>query len=113
MKRLEIGRPIVNFARRPLQDPTKEGDDKTIYVRDLLIQAVGNQFKAENKARVILAYKVGQKLFDCPDQFIDLEDAEFELIKSAIEKPLPGLSPLVMGQIYPVIDDAEKERESD
>ena len=108
MKSLEIGRPLVNFAKIPLTDSTKEGEDKTIYVRDLLIQAVGQLFQAENKERVILAYRVAQKLYDCQARSIDLEDAEFKLIEDAVEKPRQGLAPLILGQVYLILDEAKK-----
>ena len=111
MKTLAIGRPLVNFQKKPLQDPAKEGDDKTIYLRDYLIQTVGTLFQAENKERAILAYKVAQKLYDCNDLSVDLEDAEFKLVEDSVEKPRQGTAVLVTGQVYLMLDEAKRKAE--
>lgn len=107
MKTLAIGLPLVNFEKKPLQDPTREGEDKTVYLRDYLIQMVGTLFQAENKERAILAYRVAQKLYDCKSLNIALEDAEFKLIESAVEKPRQGTAVMVSGQVYLMLEEAK------
>lgn len=111
MKVLGIGKPLVNFEGKALQDPSKEGEDKTVYLRDFLIQMVGQLFQAENKERAILAFKVAQKLHDCKDVEIDLEDAEFKLIEDSVEKPRQGTAVLVIGQVYLMLDEAKRKAE--
>lgn len=109
MKTVKIGIPLLSFSKKPIIDPTKDGVDKTVYLRDILIQAVGQLFQAENKQRAIAAFRLGQKLYDCDTEEIALEDAEFDLIMSAIETPRQGMSPIVLGQVYLMLDEAKKD----
>lgn len=90
MKTLKINDPILSYDGEPLTDNLRDGDDKRILYKDMFIQVLGPMFQgrgAVDVEKVILAHKVGQKLFDCKDESIELEDAEFNLLKEAAESP--------------------------
>ncbi|MHA2067934.1 MAG: hypothetical protein ACXABY_26535 [Candidatus Thorarchaeota archaeon] len=108
MKTVKIGTVLKTFAGKEMTDAQKEGEDKNVLVKDILVQYVGQLFENENKERVLLAYRVAQKIYDCEDEEIDLEDAEFKLILEATSKPKMGHSPLIMGPIYEVLEEAEE-----
>lgn len=88
MKTLKIGDPVLAFNGEPFTDSLREGEDKVIRFKDIFIQVLGPMFQGDRSGsveRVLLANKVGQKLFDCRDESIDLEDAEFSLLEQATE----------------------------
>lgn len=103
MKRVQIGKSLTTFAGIEITDTTKEGDDKRVYVRDMLVQQVGQLFQAEDKNRAILAYKTAQKIFDCKKDFIDLEDAEHKICIDALDPK--RLSPMVYGQLVITLEE--------
>ena len=106
MKTIAISTKLLGFDNKtPLTDVTKEGSDKDLTVKDILINRVGRFFPAENKERAILAFKVAQKIYDCKTKTLDLEDAEFKMVKDAMEKPT--MSPIVEARVHEVLDAAE------
>jgi len=113
MKTLKIGKPLSTFSGQPMTDNQKDGDDKSIKVKDILVQYVGQLFEGENKERVLLAYRVAQKIYDCQGKNLDLEDAEFKLVVDATEKPKMGHGPLIMGPVYEVLEAAEEKAKKD
>ena len=104
MKTVEIGKKLLGFDGKPLTDELKEGDDKELTARDILITRVGRLFSAENKERAILAYKVAQKIYDCKGKTLDLEDTEFGLVIAAMERPT--MSPIIEARVHEVLDAA-------
>lgn len=107
MKYLAVRTPVCNFAGTELLDNTKSGDDKVIRVQDILVQYLGQFFQAKDPKKVILAYKVGQKIYDAKFDSLELEDAEFELIEEALKEPKH--SPMILGPIYLALEEAKKE----
>ena len=90
MKTLKIDDPILSYEGKPFTDNLRDGADKAIYFKDIFIQVLGPMFQARGAVdaeQIILAHKVGQKLFDCESESIELEDAEFNLLKEAAESP--------------------------
>jgi hypothetical protein len=87
MKTLKIDDPVLSYDGTPFTDNLREGEDKTIRFKDIFIQVLGPMFQGKTGSveRVILANKVGQKLFDCEDETIELEDAEFSVLNEAAE----------------------------
>jgi hypothetical protein len=81
-------------------------DSEPVRVKDILIQyLIGYQGKEPKK--IILSRKVAQKLFDHKVDKMDLEDAEFDLIKEAIKDPKhPAIT---MAPVLEAIEEAEKE----
>jgi hypothetical protein len=110
MKSLEINTPIKTFQGKEVQDGMKEGEDKIIRIKDLLIQYVGQLFEGENKARVLLAYKIAQKIYNHEgDDKLELEDAEFKLVVDATNKPKMGHGPMILGPVLEALEQAEKD----
>jgi hypothetical protein len=104
MRKVKIGTALTNFAGEPIQDRTKEGEDKTVYVKDMLVQSVGQLFQAEDKNRAMLAYRTAQKIFNAQDVVL-LEEAEYKICQDAVDPK--RLSPMIFGGIMDVLDTAE------
>jgi hypothetical protein len=111
MKRLEIGKKLSTFAGKEVTDSQKDGDDKVISVKDLLVQYVGQLFDEQNKEKVLRAYMLAQKIYNCDSDFMDVEDAEFKLIVEATDKPKMGHTPMILGPLYIALKEAEKRAE--
>jgi len=104
MKRIRIGKKITNLEGKPITDNFKEGDDKEVYVKDLMKQYVGQLFQAENKERSLLAYLTAEKLHKAKDT-VELENAEFKILADSLEKPKHN--PVIMAPLYQAMDEAE------
>lgn len=107
MKSLSICVPICNFAGEPVKDNLQTREDKTVYMKDLLMQYVGQLFGANNKEKALLAYRVAQKIYDHTEDPLELEDAEFAIVQEAVKVPKHG--PMWIVPIYQALADAEKK----
>lgn len=108
MKTVKIGTALSTFAGTAMTDAQKEGEDKKVKVKDILVQYVGQLFDNDNKEKVVLAYRLAQKIYDCEEDTIDLEDAEFKLVEEATDKPKMGHTPLIMGPVYLALEEAKE-----
>jgi len=79
-------------------------DGRPFVTKDLLLQYSGT-FESEKGSELILARKVGQKIYDCKLTFVELEDAEWAIIKQAVSKPKHMA--LVMGPFLEFIEKVD------
>lgn len=116
MKTLKINDPILSYDGEPFTDNLREGEDKRIYFKDIFVQVLGPMFQGDrsgNVEKVLLAYKIGQKLFDCEDESIQLEDAEFKLLKEAAESQtaIQRFTTSILGPVYGRLRATEDNKE--
>ena len=101
MVSMSVGREIRTFDGRPLPvDVT----GKPMLIKDVLLHYLGT-FNSKNGKSMIEAYKLGVKISDYSESEIQLENAEFNIIKEAIQNPVHGA--LIIGQLQEAIDAAE------
>lgn len=107
MKTLFIGKEILDYRGKSLILP---GENEPLTIREILLRAVGSHnFNPDglNGKKNIMGWKLGEKLFDCKEPVIDLEDAEFEMVKESLSACI--FSCLIMGPVEEEIERAEKE----
>ena len=80
-------------------------DGSPLTVKDLLLQYVGT-FESDKGAELIMARKIGQKIYDCKEPYFEFEDAEWALVKQAISKPKHVA--LVMGSFLEFIGKVDR-----
>ena len=80
-------------------------DGEPMSVKDLLLQYVGT-FTSNNGAELILARRVGQKIYDAKED-IDLEETEWNIVKQAVSRPKHVA--LVMGAFLEFINRVDRD----
>ena len=114
MKILPLTKTINNFKGKPITQSTEEVDEKNrplqipMTLKDIYLHYLGI-YSSQKGKQVIAAYKLGIVISDCQDPTIQLENADFLLLKEATQTPQHGA--LVMGQLYEALEEAEKEPE--
>lgn len=81
MKYVNVGKEIMDYEGQPIP-----GRDGTVKVKDIMNQYVAGYTKDNDPDKMILAWRIGQKIYDATDE-VALEDAEFDLVKEAMKKP--------------------------
>jgi len=100
MKILQLDKPITDFKGSPI--PSLEG---IMTLRDLYMHYLGIYTSNDGKS-VICAYRLGLAIAECKEPKIEIENADFVLLKEATQKPQHGA--LVMGQLYEELERVEK-----
>ena len=103
MKTLPLDKLLKNFKGKPILLNNIPSTLKDIYLHYL-----GSYSSGDGKS-VISAYKLGIAISNCKDPKIELENADFLILKEATQTPQHGA--LVMGQLYEVLEEVEKEKE--
>jgi len=81
MKKLvELKTIVSGFDGKPL------GGGPPTLIKELLLTYC-SMFVSNNKADVFMAINVGQKIFNCKTDTLDLEDAEYKFLEKAIAEP--------------------------
>lgn len=101
--------PIMGFNGKPVTDPS----GTAITYKEILLQYCGNH-QSNDGAEHIMAHAVGQKIYDSRFGKLELEDEEFNLLKSMLSSP--AHPSIIMGPVLSKMDEAEryaKERNLD
>jgi len=104
MKTLNLHKEIKDFNGKPISS-----QNGTMVMKDLYLHYLG-LFTSQNGKDVINAYKLGVIIADCKKDTLEIENADFLLIKQATQKPQHGA--LAMGQLYEELEQIEKEPDS-
>jgi len=114
MKTLPLTKSIRDFRGRPMNQQSGEIDGNgtpimiPMLMKDIYLHYLG-VYTSQNGKQVIAAYKLGIAIVDCKDPEMEIENADFLLLKEATQKPMHGA--LVMGQVYEELDRVGKEPE--
>ena len=100
---VELGKVMVTFDGRPI--PDFQGNPMS--VRDVLLHYLGT-YTSKNGKNIIDAYQLGMKIAKHTEATIQLENAEFLILKESVQNPAHGA--LIMGQIAEVLDRAEETK---
>ena len=103
MKTLPLDKPIKNFKGEPILLNNIPSTLKDIYLHYL------GAYTSKDGKSVINAYKLGIAISNCKEPKIELENADFLILKEATQTPQHGA--LVMGQLYETLEEVEKEKE--
>jgi len=98
---MELGKQINTFDGKSLP---ADATGKPMVVKDVLLHYLGT-FNSKNGKSMIEAYQLGMKIAGHTEAEIQLENAEFNLVKEATQIPQHGA--LIIGQLQAVIDAAE------
>jgi hypothetical protein len=101
MVTLEIGKEIRTFDGKPIP---ADATGKPMVIKDVLLHYLGT-FNSKNGKSMIEAYQLGVKIAGHVEPEISLENAEFNLVKEAMQNPVHGA--LIIGQLNAVIEAAE------
>jgi hypothetical protein len=104
MKNVPLTFPIRGWDGNPIAV-----DGKPLTVRELCLQYVGT-FESENGKDCIIARKIGQRIYDCTEDMIALEDAEFNILERSMQKPRHIA--IVMGHLLEIMDDVKNGKTS-
>jgi hypothetical protein len=99
MVKLEIGKVLTTFDGKPIS-----GIDGPMVLKDVLLHYLGT-FHSKNGKSMIGAFTLGQKIAKETDESITLENAEFLLLKEAVQNPVHGA--LIFGQLQYEMEVAE------
>ena len=102
MKTLQLDKPILNFKGETI--PSGEG---IMALRDLYLHYLG-VYTSNNGKSVICAYKLGLAIAGCKESKVEIENADFVLLKEATQKSQHGA--LIMGQLYEELERIEKAK---
>lgn len=96
-----VNEPLKNFSGNEIVDT--EGP---VTIKGMFVHYLGT-FKSSKGKDMIGAMKLGQKIFDIPDDEEDvlLENAEFTLLKQATQEPQHIA--LIYGPMFEAIEGAE------
>ncbi len=97
-KLINIDSPVRDFEGEVIMD----SEGKPFTYKLLFLQHLGGHITTEPKEN-ILAYKIGMDIH-AANGSVELEDAEFDLLRKTLSRPKPMYSALVMGQVYEVLD---------
>jgi len=75
---VELSVPVTGWNGRPLE--------KDLIGKELLLTYC-SMFVSTNKADIFMAINVGQKIFNCKENTLVLEDAEFAFLEKTIAEP--------------------------
>jgi hypothetical protein len=104
MVKMQIGKELTTFEGKPIPaDPT----GKPMVIKDVLLHYLGT-FNSKNGKSMIEAYQLGVKIAAHAEPEIDLENAEFNVLKEATQNPQHGA--LIIGQLQAAIEEAEATR---
>jgi len=110
MKKIELGRSITNLRDKPIKDGLSQ---QIILVGDCIanLLAITRPPQAKDALRYLeLAKIVDQRAHDADGKTsLPLEDAEFEIIKFAVERNTHGYNAMFLAQIMQAIAEAENE----
>ena len=87
---------------------TVNAENKNLNVKDVLLNHLG-MFHGKNGKESILAYTIGQKIAGAKKE-IELEDAEYELIKRALDRQPPIMTALGVGQTLKIMEGQEEKK---
>ena len=93
MRTIPISKPIKNFEGKDMTD-----GPAPLTIGRVLVFHLGN-FTSRDGRENIRAFKLGTMIEDCKAESMDFEDADFALIKKALEPQEPRMGALVMGQV--------------
>ncbi len=97
MKTVNLNKIILSFKGESIKD----SDNEDITFKDVMLSHLG-LFMSKSGKDMIMAVEVGRKIYDKKDT-IDLEEAEFEILKRSLESP--KMTALAVG---PVLKELEK-----
>ena len=101
MVTLELGKEMKTFDGKVLPG---DATGKAMVLKDVVLHYLGT-FNSKNGASMIEAYRLGVKIAGHVEPEIQLENAEFNIIKEATQNPVHGA--LIIGQLQAVIEAAE------
>ena len=104
MVKMEIGKGIRTFDGKPLP---ADVTGKPMVIKDVLLHYLGT-FNSKNGKSMIEAYQLGVKIAGHADPEIEIENAEFNILKEATQTPVHGA--LIIGQLNAVIEAAEAKK---
>lgn len=103
MKRIALQVPITNFRGDPIQEGPDTGP---LLLADLICNLLGSM-KAANGKEAIRLYTVGAQVYMArTSPSIELEDADLELLKRAVDANTPGYAALIVGQVAQALENA-------
>lgn len=105
MKKVPLTKAVRGWDGRVL---LVEGNPLT--VKELLLQYVGT-FESEVGKELILARKLGQKIYDSREDLVEIEEPEFSVIKKSTSRPRHIA--IVMGFLLEVLEGVEQDQYSD
>ena len=103
MKNLPLDKPIEDFTGKPILT-----NNIPLTLKDIYLHYLGVYSSKDGKS-VINAYRLGIAISECKEPNFKIENADFLILKEATQTPQYGA--LVMGQLYEVLDEVEKEKE--
>ena len=92
MKKLHIGNEIALLGGKPMMF-SEDGVERTTAVRDLLVQLYP-RMSGKGKENSLSLSATMHKIYDCKEDFIELEDHDASILEGAIE----GTEPLAWVQ---------------
>ena len=101
MKTLPLDKQIKLFDGQPMLL-----NDIPFILKDVYLHYLGAYSSKDGKS-VINAYKLGIAISNCKEPKIEIENADFLILKEAAQTAHHGA--LVMGQLYEVLEEVEKE----
>lgn len=108
MKTIKVMTPITNFNGVPIKAAEKSGEnDSGLYVKDLLLEYVGQVLRTKDPKEAIRAYDICMRLYKAKDEALSFEDSDFELIERAVEIPKHGV--VIMAHVYEALEEAKKK----
>lgn len=100
-KKINIGKILVGFDRKPLLSENGEH----VIAKDILLQYAGAHMSQDGRER-IMTRMFGEKLFNADrNNEMKIEDAEFNLLKKMLQKPMHP--DIILVQIDEMIDEAK------
>jgi len=100
MKKLRISTIINDFGGEPILS-----DKRPLTIKDVILNHIGT-FASKNGKEVIRLSKLGHKVYDHVTPYIDLEDAEFELLEKVLAEP--RMSVLAVAPVFEAMESAKK-----
>ena len=104
MKSLNVNEVIRSFNDQPVIG----ADSKPFTIKDLVLQYVGS-YETRKPDEHIGVFVIGQKLWVCEAGQLELEDAEFKLLKKTLE--IPKHATAVMAPLLKWLERMEKINE--
>ena len=105
MKNLNINTKLKNFNGAPVVII----NDEPINIKDALLQQVGAFNAGKDGKKTIQAYSLGLKISQHTNDPLELEEAEFDLLKETLK--VPAYSTIVMAPVLMEIERAENKEE--
>ena len=83
MKKLHIGQKITQLDGR-VQRYNEGGVERDMTIRDVIVQLIP-MLPGIKSDKALLLWDVGLKIRNCKDEWIDLENHDFDELKAALE----------------------------